>query len=119
LDQAEHHAEELRHLGEARNDAFWKHAGLSVSGHACCYPGKFLDARAYYENALLLWNPMYRAVSAAPEDGYVVIQSLLSRTLLCLGYVDQARLRRNEALAEARRLSPFRFVSSLVRRLGN
>jgi hypothetical protein len=80
LDQAEHHAEELRHLGEARNDAFWKHAGLSVSGHACCYLGKFLDARAYYENALLLWSPMYRAVSAAPEDGYVVIQSLLSRT---------------------------------------
>ena len=31
----------------------------------------------------------------------------LSRTLLCLGYVDQARLRRDEALAEARRLSPY------------
>ena len=31
---------------------------------------------------------------------------MLSRTSLCLGYVDRARLHRDEALAEARRLSP-------------
>ena len=31
---------------------------------------------------------------------------MLSRTFLCLGYVDRARRHRNEALAEARRLSP-------------
>jgi predicted ATPase len=34
----------------------------------------------------------------------------LSRNLLYLGYVDQARLRRDEALAEARRLSPYNLV---------
>ena len=38
---------------------------------------------------------------------------ILSRTLLCLGYVDQARLRRDEALAEARRLSPYTLVFAL------
>ena len=37
----------------------------------------------------------------------------LSRTLLYLGYVDQARLRRDEALAEARRLSPYNLVFAL------
>ena len=31
----------------------------------------------------------------------------LSRTLLCLGHLDEARLRRDEALAAAQRLSPF------------
>jgi predicted ATPase len=38
----------------------------------------------------------------------------LSRALLCLGYVDQARLRRNEALVEARRLSPYALAFGLV-----
>ena len=38
---------------------------------------------------------------------------ILSRTLLCLGYVDQARLRRDEALAEARRISPYNRIYAL------
>ena len=38
----------------------------------------------------------------------------LSRALLCLGYVDQTRLRRNEMLAEARRLSPYTVAFALV-----
>jgi predicted ATPase len=38
----------------------------------------------------------------------------LSRTLLCLGYIDQALLRRNQALAEARRLSPFSLAHALA-----
>ena len=38
---------------------------------------------------------------------------ILSRTLLCLGYVDQARLRRDEALAEARRISPHNLTYAL------
>jgi predicted ATPase len=33
--------------------------------------------------------------------------------LLCLGHIDQARLRRDEALAEARRLSPYNLVFAL------
>jgi predicted ATPase len=33
--------------------------------------------------------------------------------LLCLGYVDQARLRRDEALAEAQRLSPYNLAFAL------
>ena len=87
----------------------WKFIGSACSGHICCWRGKFDEARAYYENALSLWDPTYRAF-ASTLDPYVVILTFLSRTLLCLGYVDQARLRQDEALAEARRRSPFNLV---------
>jgi tetratricopeptide (TPR) repeat protein len=113
LDQAEHHAEEMLHLGEARNDAMWACFGSLFSGSARQMTGKVVDARAYLENALSLWDPTFRRSSAMPDDPYVQILIFLSRTLLYLGYVDQARLRRDEALAEARRLSPYNLVFAL------
>jgi predicted ATPase len=106
LGLAELHAEEISQLGEVRNDPMWKCFGLDRSGTACFWLGKFIDARTCFEKYLSLWDLMYRASWPAPEDLYVVRLVNLSRTLLCLGYVDQARLRRNEALAEARRLLP-------------
>jgi predicted ATPase len=113
LDQAEQHAEEMLHLGEARNDAMWACFGSLSSGNTRHFTGKLLDARAYLENALSLWDPTFRRFSPSPEDTYVQILIFLSRTLLYLGYVDQARLRRDEALAEARRLSPYNLVFAL------
>jgi class 3 adenylate cyclase len=113
LDRAEHHAEEMRHLGETQDDAMWKCSGSSISGTTCFWLSKFIDARAYCENALFLWDPMYRALTVATQDLYVHILLNLSRTLLCLGYVDQARLRRDEGLAEARRLSPYNLTYAL------
>jgi predicted ATPase len=105
LDQAECHAEEICRLGETRNEMMWKCRGSSVSGLICLYRGKFIDARVNYENSLSLWDPTFRAVALAPHDPYVTGVIHFSRTLLCLGYVDQARSRRDEALTEARRLS--------------
>jgi class 3 adenylate cyclase/predicted ATPase len=113
LNEAEHHAEQMRRLGERSGNKKWKAAGSAASGCVCCYLGKFSDARAHYENWLNLWNPTYRTVASTPEDYYVQGIIHLSRTLLCLGYVDQARLRRDEALVEARRLSPYTLVSAL------
>jgi len=113
LDQAEHHAEEVRHLGESRNDVMWKCRGSVCSGIICSFFGKFIDARAYLENALSLWDPTYSEFAVTPDDPYVTGLITLSRTLLCLGYVDQARLRRDEALVEARRRSPFTLVWAL------
>ena len=113
LDQAEQHAEEMLHLGEARNDAMWACFGSLSSGNTRHFTGKLLDARANLENALSLWDPTFRRFSPSPEDTYVQILIFLSRTLLYLGYVDQARLRRDEALAEARRLSPYNLVFAL------
>ena len=98
LDQAEPHAEEMLHLGEARNDAMWVCFGSLFSGTTRQFTGKFVDARAYLEKARSLWDPTFRRFSASPDDPYVQILIFLSRTLLYLGYVDQARLRRDEAL---------------------
>ena len=113
LEQAEHHAEEMRQWGDARNDITWKCFGSAYSGQCCGYLGKFIDARFYAENALDLWNPRYRPSAPASHDPYLVSLLHLFRTLLCLGYVQQAWLRRNQALTEARRLSPYSLVYAL------
>jgi hypothetical protein len=104
LDQAQHHVEEMRRLGKGRNDVIWECFISYTGGDTCCFLGKFIEARAQYENALSLWNPMFRAVAPSPEDPCVVSLMNLSRTLRCLGYLDQSRLRRDEGLAEARHL---------------
>jgi tetratricopeptide (TPR) repeat protein len=113
FDLAEYHAEEMHHLGETQNDLTWKFFGWYASGNILCWLGQFEDARTHCDNALSLWHPEYRAIAVTPDDAYVVCLMLLSRTLLCLGYVDQARLRREQALAEARRLSHLTLVSAL------
>jgi class 3 adenylate cyclase/tetratricopeptide (TPR) repeat protein len=106
FEEAEHHAEELRQLSDVWNDARWKFIGLTISGCVSFYLGKFIDARAYYESALSLFDPAYRDFASVTDDGYVSALIHLSRALLCLGYVDQARFRRDQALAEAPRVPP-------------
>ena len=113
LQQAERHADAIRRAGEARNDQRWNAAGLACSGFISFLRGRFIDARAHYENVLGLWDPTYRPSVVSPDDPYVASLIILSRTLLCLGYVDQARLRRDEALAEARRISPYNLTYAL------
>ena len=113
LQQAEHHADAIRRAGEARNDQRWNAAGLACSGFISFLRGRFIDARAHYENVLGLWDPTYRPSVVSPDDPYVASLIILSRTLLCLGYVDQARLRKDEALAEARRISPHNLTYAL------
>jgi predicted ATPase len=113
LDQAEQHADEIRRLGEARDDVMWTCFGSSFSGITRHFTGKFAEARAYLEKARSLWDPTFRRFSASPDDVYVQLLVCLSRTLLYLGYVGQARLLRDEALAEARRISPYNLVFAL------
>lgn len=113
LTQAEHHATEMRQLGEARNDVIWKCLGERVSGVICCVLGKFSAARMHSDTALSLWDSAYRSAAAAPADPHVSTLLYLSRSLFCLGYADQARLRRDEALTEARQLSPFTLAYGL------
>src|SRR4029077_4033991 len=69
----------------------------------CYYLGKFNDARAHYETWLSSWDPTRRTLTSTPEDYYIQGIIHFSRTLLCLGYLDQARLRRDEALTKARK----------------
>jgi hypothetical protein len=101
-------------LRSASSEGSWSRRNMEMfrselSGLIYFYLGKFIDARIYYENARSLWDPRYRALGATPNDPYVASLVYLSRTLLCLGYVDQARLRRDEA----RRLSPYTLVFAL------
>jgi tetratricopeptide (TPR) repeat protein len=114
LEQAQNLADELRDLGDAKNDVMWKCFGSMYQGNVACWLGKFTEARAYYENALSLWDPKYGAFAATPENPYVASLCRLSRALLCLGYVDQAHLRRDEALAQARALPLYNLVFVLV-----
>jgi class 3 adenylate cyclase/predicted ATPase len=111
LRQAERHAEEIYRLGDVRNIEDSRFRGLSVTGHAHLYLGKFLDACACYEEAIPLWDPMHRTLTSwRLEDSYVTSLIHYSRALLCLGHVDQALLRRDQALAETRRLSSYNVV---------
>jgi predicted ATPase len=114
LDQAENHAAQMRDLGEARSDLAWKCFGSFLSGATCLYLGKFIDCRGYIETGLSLWDARLRPSWASPDDSYVMALAHLSRTLALLGYIHQARLQREESLAEGRRLSPYNWVFALT-----
>src|SRR5262249_1365435 len=109
LEQAESHAAQIRRLGEHGNGTRWKRTACEVSGCVCLYLGRFMDARDHYENWLLLRGPtdQGRASENAADVWYVLSMVYFSRSLLCLGHIDQARAWRSEAMAEARRRSPF------------
>jgi tetratricopeptide (TPR) repeat protein len=107
LEQADRHAEEMRLLGNVRNDLIWRCFGFALSGAACFFRGNFIDASAHYRNALQPWDPRYRSFWGSPEDPYLVMLTWFGITLLCLGHVDEARSRLEEALTEARRCSPY------------
>jgi class 3 adenylate cyclase/predicted ATPase len=100
-------AEELLARGVARNDVIWTVMGCRTSGVTCCFLGEFIAARDYLERALLLYDPAQRSSYAelTVDDTYVLLLTYLALVLLYLGYPDQARSKREAALAEARRLS--------------
>jgi predicted ATPase len=104
---AHERAEALLCLGEARNDVMLITLGYRIVGfnHLCL--GEFTLARAALEQSLAIFDPGHRrALQALTEvDQHVVALVQLSRPLAVLGYLDQARARREAALAEARQLA--------------
>jgi predicted ATPase len=100
-------AEELLTLGTERNDPVWTVMGCRISGVTCFWLGELIAARDYLEQGLLLYDPAHHARYAelTVDDTHVVMLTYLAATLLCLGYLDQARAKRDAALAEARLLS--------------
>ena len=113
LEQADKHVEEIRKLGEALNDSRCAFFSSTFGGVTRFSLGKFVDARIQFENALSLWDPAHRAFTATPDDPYLQASLHHSRTLICLGYVHQASLWRDNALAEARRLSLYNLAFAL------
>src|SRR5215475_12036818 len=100
-------AEELLTLGTERNDPIWIVLGCRISGVTCFWLGESIAARDYLERGLLLYDPANWASYAEPtvDDTHVILLTYLAWTLMCLGYLEQARAKREAALAEARRLS--------------
>ena len=97
--------EQLEKIGEARNDVGGAIAGSLRAGR---YP---LLSRGVRCRPRTSWNgvPALLIQRIAPSRGlsfdpYAAMLVYLALTLACLGYVDQARSRMDEALAEARRL---------------
>jgi tetratricopeptide (TPR) repeat protein len=90
-----------------------KRTSSSLSGNICFYLGKFRDSRAYYESAVTLRDPVHRTFVPSPAHGQAWILAHFYNTLLYLGYADQARLRRDDAITGARRRSPCTLASVL------
>ena len=100
-------AEELLRLGMERNDPAWTVMGCRISGVTCCWLGESIAARDYLERGLSVYDSTDCSSYAelTVDDTHVMLLSYLAWTLLCLGYLDQARAKREAALAEARFLS--------------
>ena len=52
LQEAEHYANCIWRVGEARNDPRWNAAGLASTAFISFLRGRFTEARAYYEDAI-------------------------------------------------------------------
>jgi class 3 adenylate cyclase/predicted ATPase len=99
-------AEKMLQLGMAHRDVTAKVFGNRYQGHVCLYLGELTTARISLQRSLALYDPTNHALYATLSiaDLQVLIQSLLSGTLLHLGYLDQSRALQSAALERAHRL---------------
>lgn len=112
---AQERAREIRSVGEARNDAFWKWMGDRLAGVTCFPLGDFIGARDHFERGLTRYAEAHRSISGDNEsgvvtrltlaEGQIVIMTYLSWVLLYLGRIDEARQLRGDAVQEARKTS--------------
>jgi tetratricopeptide (TPR) repeat protein len=100
-------AEQVEQIGQARNDTVTHLLGHLLLGATWFSLGELVSARVALERCMDLADPAYRTVSreGLSIDPYAAMLPYLAMTLACLGYVDQARSRMNEAVSEGRRLS--------------
>jgi hypothetical protein len=68
------------------------------------YLGEFVAAHTLLDRCMGLADLGHRTNEGPPFDPYALLLTYLAETLACLGYVDQARSRLDEALSESRRL---------------
>ena len=107
LERAQQFAAEMLQLGEVHNDVVARVVGYRASGATSLDLGDFPAARAYLEQGLALYDPTQRDFYAEVTSINTLVAMLgyLSTTLASCGYLDQARSRCDEALAEAREVS--------------
>ena len=98
-------AEQIEKSAEARNDVRTQLRGRRAHGLTRLHLGEFDAARALLDQCHGLADPAHRGIGAGlAEDPYATTLAYLALTLAYLGYIDQSRVRLDEALSEARRL---------------
>ena len=107
LDVALRLDKDLLRVSRQRNDS----RGLVLAHQSCgtgyALRGRFALSRSLLETVLSLYDPQSHH-SLGPQTGshpYVVAEAFLGIVLICLGFSDQALVRSNAAIAEARRLA--------------
>ena len=108
--------EQLEQIGDARNDVGLQLRGRFQQGASRFFLGEFVAARALLERCTGLADLVYRTFGGLPYDLCTLMLTHLALTLVCLGYIDQARSRMDEALSRVRRL---RHVHTLAHVLGH
>jgi len=97
-------AEQIEKIAEARNDVGTQLRGRRANGMTRLHLGEFVAARALLDQCHGLADA-HRGIGAGlAEDPYATMLAYLAVTLAHLGYIDQSRLRLEEALTETRRL---------------
>jgi predicted ATPase len=104
LGRAKELAEEISHFGGRDNSAAIKPLGYRYRGTTAFFLGDFIAAKSFLDKAISLYDPEYLSLFSTlePQDARVAMLVFLSHTLLCLGYVDQARRCSEDGLARAR-----------------
>jgi tetratricopeptide (TPR) repeat protein len=96
-------AEQLEKIGATRNNAVAQLLSWNAQGIIRFLLGEFATARALLERCLSFADPTYRNIGLS-FDPYALSLTWLALSLAYLGYIDQARLRIDEALSECHRL---------------
>jgi tetratricopeptide (TPR) repeat protein len=97
-------AEQIEKIAEARNDVSAQLRGRRANGLTRLYLGEFVAARALLDQCHGLADAHRGTSAGLTEDPYATMLAILAVTLAYLGYIDQSRLRLEEALTETRRL---------------
>jgi class 3 adenylate cyclase/tetratricopeptide (TPR) repeat protein len=95
--------EQLESLGEVGHDTAMQLLGRSFRGAACFLLGEFAAARSILERCMGLADPAHWTAGYF-SNSYQMMLEYFSTTLACLGHIDLARSRMDEAVSEARRV---------------
>jgi DNA-binding SARP family transcriptional activator/tetratricopeptide (TPR) repeat protein len=102
-------AERIEKIGEGQNDESALVLGRYLRGHSSFALGEFATARALFEQCGALRDSAHRTMFASLTvgDPHATCLAYLALGLAFLGYIDQARVRMDEALADARRIDSY------------
>jgi class 3 adenylate cyclase/tetratricopeptide (TPR) repeat protein len=113
LEAAHKIASEVTLFGNARNDIALRFIGSSYLAITCLDRAEFVECRTNSDQCLMLFDPV-PVSRRLLYDGRVMALMVLSRTLFYLGYPDQARLKMNQALSEARHSTSYTLSGALM-----